>query len=91
MTPLRIVAFAAAAFGLVFATSPASAERLLKIVAFGDSLTAGYGLPTNEAFPAKLQRALASKGVKVDIVTLEAHRLGQTHSFQRVGDLPLLS
>jgi acyl-CoA thioesterase-1 len=60
--------FAAAAFGLVFATSPASADRLLKIVAFGDSLTAGYGLPANEAFPAKLQQALASKGVKVDIV-----------------------
>jgi acyl-CoA thioesterase-1 len=60
--------FAAAAFGLVCATSPASAERLLKIIAFGDSLTAGYGLPANEAFPAKLQQALAGKGINVDIV-----------------------
>jgi acyl-CoA thioesterase I len=68
LTPARIVALAAAAFGLVFATSPASAERLVKIIAFGDSLTAGYGLPANEAFPAKLQQALARKGIKVDIV-----------------------
>jgi acyl-CoA thioesterase-1 len=68
LTRLRIFVFAAAAFGLVFATSPASAERLLKIVAFGDSLTAGYGLPANEAFSAKLQQALAGKGIKADIV-----------------------
>ncbi len=68
MTPLRLLVFAAAAFGLVFATSPASAERLLKIIAFGDSLTAGYGLPANETFPAKLQQALAGKGIKADIV-----------------------
>jgi acyl-CoA thioesterase-1 len=68
LTPLRIVAFAAAAFGLVFAASPASAERVLKIVALGDSLTAGYGVPAGDAFPAKLQQALAGKGIKVDIV-----------------------
>jgi acyl-CoA thioesterase-1 len=60
--------FAAAAFGLVVAASPASAERLLKIVAFGDSLTAGLGVSASDAFPAKLQQALAAKGIKVDIV-----------------------
>ncbi|MBV8513421.1 MAG: arylesterase, partial [Xanthobacteraceae bacterium] len=27
-----------------------------------------YGLPANEAFPGKLQQALAGKGIKVDIV-----------------------
>ena len=68
MTPFRIFVFAAAAFGLVFVTSPASAERLLKIVALGDSLTAGYGVAASDAFPAKLQQALAGKGIKVDIV-----------------------
>jgi acyl-CoA thioesterase-1 len=68
LTSLRIVAFAAAAFGLVFGISAEATERPLKIVAFGDSLTAGYGLPANEAFPAKLQQALAGKGIKVDIV-----------------------
>jgi len=67
LTPLRAFVFAAAAFGLAVAT-PASAERLLKIVAFGDSLTAGYGVPASDAFPVKLQQALAGKGIKVDIV-----------------------
>jgi acyl-CoA thioesterase I len=68
LTPARIFAIVAAAFGLVFATSPAFAERVLKIVAMGDSLTAGYGVPASDAFPAKLQQALAGKGIKVDIV-----------------------
>ena len=68
LTSLRIFAFAAAAFGLVFGTSAEATERPLKIIAFGNSLTAGYGLPANEAFPAKLQQALAGKGINVDIV-----------------------
>ena len=31
-----------------------AADRPVKIVALGDSLTAGYGLPVDAAFPAKL-------------------------------------
>ena len=38
------------------------------MVAFGDSLTAGLGLPANQAFPVRLQKALESKGIKVDMV-----------------------
>ena len=34
---------------------------------FGDSLSAGLGLPAAEAFPAKLGRALKAKGLTVDI------------------------
>ncbi len=34
----------------------------------GDSLTAGYGLPANLAFPAKLGTALAAAGLAVEIV-----------------------
>jgi acyl-CoA thioesterase-1 len=40
----------------------------VKIVAFGDSLTAGLGLMGNEAFPVRLQKALESKGIKVDMI-----------------------
>jgi acyl-CoA thioesterase-1 len=40
-----------------------AAGRAINIVAFGDSLTAGYGLAASEAFPAQLQRALEAKGV----------------------------
>lgn len=37
-------------------------NRPMRIAAFGDSLTAGYGLPASAAFPAQLQRALAARG-----------------------------
>lgn len=45
----------------------AGADRPVKVVALGDSLVAGYGLAANETFPAKLQRALAAKGVRAEI------------------------
>jgi acyl-CoA thioesterase-1 len=45
----------------------AAAERPVRIVALGDSLTAGFGLPGKDAFPAQLQRALAAKGTEVEI------------------------
>jgi acyl-CoA thioesterase I len=48
-------------------TYPRAAERVVNIVAFGDSLTAGYGLAANEAFPAQLQRALTAKGLAVNV------------------------
>lgn len=62
----------AVGFGLIvagLAVSPYanSAGRPVNIVAFGDSLTAGYGLAANEAFPAQLQRALAAKGVAATV------------------------
>ena len=40
----------------------------IKVVALGDSLTAGLGLPANEAFPAKLEAALRARGHDVTIV-----------------------
>ncbi|MBV9557085.1 MAG: arylesterase [Pseudolabrys sp.] len=43
-------------------------DRPVKIVAFGDSLTAGYGLPAQAAFPVRLAKALADKGVSADII-----------------------
>lgn len=46
----------------------ASAQQPIKIVALGDSLTAGYQLPESAAFPSQLARALQAKGHKVEIV-----------------------
>ena len=40
----------------------------IKLVAFGDSLTAGLGLPAASAYPAKLEAALRAKGYHVDVV-----------------------
>ena len=50
------------------AAQPGSVGRPVKIVALGDSLTAGLGLPGDAAFPARLQRALAQKGIAADVV-----------------------
>jgi acyl-CoA thioesterase I len=39
----------------------------IKMVVLGDSLSAGLGLSANDAFPAKLQKALKDKGINVDM------------------------
>jgi acyl-CoA thioesterase I len=46
----------------------AAPDRPIKIVALGDSLTAGFGLPADAAFPAKLEKALKAKGLAVEII-----------------------
>jgi acyl-CoA thioesterase-1 len=52
----------------LWAGPAAAQDQPVKIVAFGDSLTAGYGLPANQAFPARLAAALKAKGeTAVDI------------------------
>ena len=62
--PATVQRFAALALvTLLCAVPPALADEPVKIVALGDSLTAGLGLPANEAFPAKLQQALQRKGI----------------------------
>jgi acyl-CoA thioesterase I len=50
------------------AASQAPETRPLRVVALGDSLTAGYGLPQSAAFPVVLERALKARGHKVEIV-----------------------
>lgn len=40
----------------------------LKIVAFGDSLTAGYLLKNKDAFPSQLQAALTENGFNVSVI-----------------------
>ena len=60
---------------LVFAL-PAQAEPL-KIMAFGDSLVHGYGLPAGEPFPAQLQARLQDEGYS-DVSVLNAGNSGDT-------------
>ncbi len=40
----------------------------VEIIAFGDSLTAGYGLPIGEAYPAQLEAELKNRGLKVSVI-----------------------
>ncbi len=52
----------------LLAGAPArAAEPPVRIVALGDLLTAGYGLPATAAFPARLERALKAKGVAAEV------------------------
>ncbi|PDT89601.1 arylesterase [Bradyrhizobium sp. Y36] len=57
---------------LVFMTiaNPAWAEatKPVKLVVLGDSLSAGLGLPAQEAFPQKLQKSLQAKGIAIDMI-----------------------
>lgn len=56
---------------LVFMTGAnpawADATKPVRLVVLGDSLSAGLGLPAQEAFPQKLQKALQAKGIAVDM------------------------
>jgi acyl-CoA thioesterase I len=53
---------------MAWAAPATAAERPVKIVALGDSLTAGYGIAAQDAFPVKLERALRANGHAVQVV-----------------------
>jgi acyl-CoA thioesterase-1 len=61
------VSLVATVFLAAAAMPPARAETPLHIVALGDSLTAGYGLPDRDGFVPRLQAALAGQATAVDI------------------------
>jgi acyl-CoA thioesterase I len=50
------------------ANGPEAADRTVKIVVLGDSLSAGFGLPAEAAFPSRLAEALKSRTSAVSIV-----------------------
>jgi acyl-CoA thioesterase-1 len=43
-------------------------EDRLRIVAFGDSLTAGFGVAAEQAYPARLQRRLEEQGLRYRVI-----------------------
>jgi acyl-CoA thioesterase I len=55
------------AFGMSLGDPGLAQSRPIKLVALGDSLTAGFGLPQSAAFPAVLERALKARGYNVEI------------------------
>ena len=58
---------ATCAVGLWLVAAAGAAERPVRIVALGDSLTAGPQLGANEVFPARLEAALKAKGLAVEV------------------------
>ncbi|HEY6631631.1 MAG TPA: arylesterase [Rhizobiaceae bacterium] len=62
----------------VLATAMTVRAEPIKIVGFGDSLMAGYGLDAGQGFPQKLEKALRDKGH--DVVIANAGVSGDTTS-----------
>jgi acyl-CoA thioesterase-1 len=62
----RVLAFLAAMTAGLPIGSAGAAGRL-RLVALGDSLSAGYLLPANDAFPARLEAALRARGHYVSV------------------------
>ena len=61
-------ATAVAALALAAAGAPVLAGEPVKILALGDSLTAGYGLAEGDSFTTLLQKALKDKGYDVQVI-----------------------
>lgn len=76
---LQIVSAVLLVLFVSLAASPLQAQaKQTRIIAFGDSLTAGYGLSAADAFPARLEQALRQRGH--DIVIVNAGVSGDTAS-----------
>jgi len=74
----------AAALLLALGLQPVRAEPgEAVIVALGDSLTAGYGLPRDQSFPAQLQAALKARGHKVKVINAGVSGDTATAALQR--------
>lgn len=64
---VRLMAIVNLCLAAVTGAAHAGDEAPIRMVAFGDSLTAGYMLAPSEAFPVQLAEALRAKGVAVEI------------------------
>jgi len=67
---LRSILRPIAALALALAAAPAAAAATPQaplVLAFGDSLTAGYQLPLADGFTAQLERALRGKGIAATV------------------------
>jgi acyl-CoA thioesterase-1 len=70
---------------LLFASDFSRAEPSeTVIVALGDSLTAGYGLPQDQSFPAQLEAALKARGHNVRVVNAGVSGDTATAGLQRL-------
>jgi acyl-CoA thioesterase-1 len=66
---ILVLVIALVTAGTALAQSPpAGAEKPIKMVVLGDSLSAGLGLSASAAFPARLQKSLKINGINVDMI-----------------------
>jgi acyl-CoA thioesterase-1 len=48
--------------------TPPAAGQEIRILALGDSITAGYGLPRDQSLPVRLEMALKAEGIKARVI-----------------------
>lgn len=72
--PALDIGLAAMVFNMIL--GEAANAGAIRIVALGDSLTAGYMIPGQDAFPAQLERALKARGH--DVIVLNSGVSGDT-------------
>lgn len=65
-------------------------EANFSIVAFGDSLTAGYGVPEGESYPAQLQTRLSQLGYKVNAINSGVSGETTAENLRRVDEVKAL-
>lgn len=65
---IAIVAVFGASFGIAAQAQQAGVRSPVKIVALGDSLTAGYGLSAKDGFVPRLQAAVTARGIAAEVV-----------------------
>lgn len=56
------------AYGLGGAFVNAAEADSVRLLALGDSLTAGFGLPEKDSFPSQLEDALRASGLNVEVI-----------------------
>lgn len=56
-----------------------------RIIAFGDSLFAGYNLDPRDAYPEKLESALRAKGINADVINAGVSGDTTAAGWQRIG------
>ncbi len=59
---------ASSAIAILICATSVNAETKIRILALGDSLTAGYGLAQPDSFPSQLERVLKKEGLTVKVI-----------------------
>jgi acyl-CoA thioesterase-1 len=65
---LALAVMLVTALSLLSFALPAHAAQPIRLLAFGDSLMAGYSLPPDASFPAQLEKALRAKGLNATVI-----------------------